>query len=85
LPPRDSHAGIVANKKRIASNFLDTPRAELKLGNGLPCNSRFENGLSKKLHIRLESFLAIHQGNETPQPTSDSKPRPAVMCADAMR
>ncbi len=25
LPPRDCHAGIVANKKRIASYFLDAP------------------------------------------------------------
>jgi hypothetical protein len=25
LPPCDSHAGIVANKKRIASYFLDAP------------------------------------------------------------
>ena len=29
LPPCDSHAGIVANKKRIASYFLDAPELSL--------------------------------------------------------
>jgi hypothetical protein len=65
LPPRYSHAGIVANKKRIATTFLDSGFSGI-LQASFGKYSRFEIVFCKKLHGTLEHSFLMHQGNRTP-------------------
>jgi len=50
LPPRDSHAGIVANKKRIARGFLDCPAL---------------SGVCERSSILGRSYAKVGEGIET--------------------
>src|SRR6185312_9009793 len=72
LPPCNSHAEIVANKRRIAITLLILPFFG-RYGSVTPKvrHSRFEIGLCKKIHIRLVMSDAINHGGYTPSEDSN--------------